>query len=86
MEKAATEAARWQRELDARATAEQPPAEKRQRTREARPYDEYSVEEFLRQESWLWTRRRAELAADAAVSAATAHTHAHQPASVLTLC
>ena len=35
---------------------------KRQRRREeVRPYDEYEREEFERQESWLWARRRVEL-------------------------
>ena len=37
--------------------AEEQPA-KRPRQREARPYEEYSLQEFLRQESWLWERRR----------------------------
>ena len=36
-------------------------AAKRPRQREARPYDEYSLKEFLRQESWLWERRRVAL-------------------------
>ena len=43
-----------------------PPPKKRQRTCESRPYDVYTLEEWQRQESWQWTRRRVELSADKA--------------------
>jgi hypothetical protein len=60
MEKAAGEVAR----LEA-AISERQPKQQRTGAREPRPYDGYRVEEWQRQESWVWTRRRTELVADA---------------------
>ena len=42
------------------------PAQKRARQREPRPYDDWQPEEWIRQEGWVWTRRREELSPDAA--------------------
>jgi hypothetical protein len=40
---------------------EEQPQKRQRRREEQRPYDQYGLEEFQRQETWLWTRRRVEL-------------------------
>jgi len=44
---------------------EEQPQKRQRRREEARPYDEYTLQEFLRQESWLWARRSVELSDEA---------------------
>ena len=62
MNKAASEVARWKAAID------EPAPHKKQRTRERepRPYDNHALEEWQRQESMTWTRRRVELSDDKA--------------------